>query len=70
MRHKKPIRVFRIIDNPSDARAPFALVNPEDEIVDVSDRVRLLADRAFARFGEEIEVRHDEDLVRAEGRGA
>lgn len=60
--------VYRIIDNPvGDEHAPYALLNPDSEVIRVHTRVSYLADLAFDQYGAD-EVRHDENLIRAGGR--
>ena len=63
-------QAYRIIDNPiPDPRAPFALLEPDGgTIVMLGASPSELATHAFARFGEGIEVRHEEDLVSYEER--
>ncbi len=59
--------MFRIVDADNDA-APYALVDDHGENVTYAASTRELSDYAFAKFGEEIEVRHDEDLIQMEER--
>ena len=58
-------RLFKIIDV-DDSRHPYGLVGPDDTVIRVDTNPRALARWAFDVHGEEIEVRHDEDLVKAE----
>lgn len=62
---QRPKRRFRIEENPSgDERYPFALFDPDDVIVRVSDRPSHLSAIAFDDYRAD-EVRHDEDLIKA-----
>lgn len=63
-RHNK--RVFRITDNNGDERAPYALLDDTDIVIRVHHQVSVLSDIAFDLGADE--VRHDEDLVRADER--
>jgi hypothetical protein len=58
----KPTRVFRIVDNvdPKDRVHPYALLDPDRVQIAIGAHPSELRDFAFRRFGEEIEVRHDE----------
>ncbi len=67
MNRKSAKRVFRIIDNGVDEARPYALLNPEGEVIQVGDRPRRLADWAFD-IEKADEVRHDEDLILADQR--
>lgn len=65
-RHKA-LKVFRIVDNViDDERAPYALLDESDTVIRVASRPSTLSDIAFDLGADE--VRHDEDLVKAEDR--
>lgn len=65
MSPKKTKRIYRIIDVDND-RHPFGLVDPDtDVVIRIDERPRYLADYAFDELGAD-EVRHDENLIRAE----
>lgn len=60
-------REFRIIDNVVDEKQPYALLDENDTVVHVAVSPRSLATYAFEFLGA-YSVRHDEDLLKAEGR--
>lgn len=57
---------LRIIDTGDDS-TPYGLVEEStDTIVRLSHDPRQLAAWAFVHYGDEAEVRHEEDLIKAE----
>lgn len=58
-------KVFRITDNPVDPKAPYALIDETNTVVRVHTSAKFLATLAFDYYRAD-EVRHDEDLLRAD----
>lgn len=60
-------RQFRIIDNVVDEKQPYALLDENDTVIRVSASHKALATYAFEFLGA-YSVKHDENLLKAEGR--
>lgn len=60
-------REFRVVDNAENEKQPYALLDETGSVILLSTSPRVLAKYAFDFLGA-YSVKHDEDLLKAEGR--